>query len=255
MIDKAARAIARRAIPLLDLTDLSDDCRPSAVEALCKRAVTPRGPVAAVCVWPRFAAQATVLLRGSGVRVATVINFPHGGEDVERAVEDAHEAVADGADEIDLVMPYAAFLRGETEVAREMIVAVATDLAKAARLKVILETGALKEAEAIAAASRLAIEAGADFLKTSTGKIAISATPAAAEVMLGAIKASSKDIGFKAAGGIRTVADAGLYLGLADRLMGKDWARPETFRFGASGLLDALLAANEGRQAATKSAY
>jgi deoxyribose-phosphate aldolase len=113
-------------------------------------------------------------------------------------------------------------------------------------LKVILETGALGDPSAIEAASRLAIESGADFLKTSTGKTAVSATPEASEVMLNAIGAAGRPVGFKAAGGIRTLADAKLYLGLADRIMGPAWATPATFRLGASGLYDALVAAIEG---------
>ena len=109
-------------------------------------------------------------------------------------------------------------------------------------MKVILETGRLRSPENIAAASRDAIAAGADFIKTSTGKTEVSATLEAAEIMLAAIARSGRRVGFKAAGGIRTTAQAGAYLALADRIMGPDWAAPESFRFGASGLLDDLLA-------------
>jgi deoxyribose-phosphate aldolase len=238
--------VARRALRLLDLTDLSDTCSERALDALCARAMSRHGPVAAVCIWPQFVTRARDLLQGSAVRIATVVNFPAGGEDVERAVEDVTEALGDGADEIDVVMPYAAALRGEPNVARGMIAAVRDVVDGGRVLKVILETGALGDPAAIEAASRLAIESGADFLKTSTGKTAVSATPEASEVMLNAIGAAGRPVGFKAAGGIRTLADAKLYLGLADRIMGPAWATPATFRLGASGLYDALVAAIEG---------
>ena len=170
-----------------------------------------------------------------------MINFPAGDEDIERVVEDTREALRDGAHEIDLVFPWRAYLRGEATLARDMIAAVAGLITKGRLLKVILETGSLAEDNVIAGASRLAIEAGAQFIKTSTGKTAISATPQAARIMLSAIRDSGRPVGFKASGGIRTLADAQTYLDIADEVMGPDWAGPATFRIGASGLLDALL--------------
>jgi deoxyribose-phosphate aldolase len=233
-------AAARRALACLDLTDLSDDCRPSAVEALARRALTPYGPVAAICVWPQFVKHARARLNGP-VRIATVINFPAGGENPGRAADDAREALGDGADEIDCVMPYRALQRGDETVVREVIEAVSQEMGDRT-LKVILETGALANPALIARASEIAIGCGAHFIKTSTGKTAVSATPEAAAVMLETIRASGRSVGFKAAGGVRTVADAATYLDLADRIMGPDWAGPSTFRIGASGLIDALLA-------------
>lgn len=232
--------LAYRAMRLLDLTDLSDSCSDEAVDALCRKARTAPAPAAAVCVWPRFVRRACAALAGSTVRVATVANFPTGEEDRARVLGEVAGALADGADEIDLVMPYRALLRGETASAREMVVAV-REVAGGACLKVILETGELGGA-AVETASRLAIEAGADFLKTSTGKTPVSATPEAAEAMLRVIAAAGRPVGFKASGGVRSLADAKLYLDLAGRIMGPDWARPSTFRIGASGLLDALVA-------------
>ena len=237
---------AARALALLDLTNLDDECTAGDIDALCARAVSRFGPVAAVCLWPAFVSQARQKLAGSGVRIATVVNFPHGGTDTEAVLEQALEAVADGADEIDLVMPYSAFLDGDEAVADDQIRRLKAALGTRARLKVILETGELKDAGRIAAASRLAIDAGADFIKTSTGKVSVNATPEAAEIMLTAIHEAGRPVGFKPAGGIRTLADANLYLGLADRILGPDWVTPETFRFGASGLLNALLADLEG---------
>jgi len=122
-------------------------------------------------------------------------------------------------------------------------------------LKVILETGALKYPALIEWASALAIESGAQFIKTSTGKIDISATPDAARIMLSTIKASRMAVGFKAAGGIKTLADAATYLTLADDILGADWAQPATFRFGASGLLDVLLAALNDKTSVAQVGY
>jgi deoxyribose-phosphate aldolase len=239
--------IAQRALRSLDLTDLTDTCTDQAIDALCKKALDPHGPVAAGCVWPQFVRRAQENLKGSPVRIATVVNFPAGGEDAGRVTDDTQEALSDGANEIDLVLPYNALRRGDLAVAREMVEAV-RDLVDGGRLlKVILETGELKDAALIEAASRLSIEAGADFIKTSTGKTPTSATPEAAEIMLNAIKASGRKVGLKPSGGIRNVADAKAYLDLADRIMGQGWATPKTFRIGASSVYDTLIAAIEGR--------
>jgi deoxyribose-phosphate aldolase len=243
--------VARRALRCLDLTDLSEACSDRAIDALCAKAVTPQGPAASVCIWPQFVSHARRTLRDSPVRLATVANFPAGGEDTDRVTEDVEEALGNGAQEIDLVMPQEAFRRGDAAVARDMIAAVRDVVDQGRCLKVILETGVLGDAERVAAASQLAIEAGADFLKTSTGKSGVSATPEAAEAMLGAIRAAGRPVGLKVSGGIRTLADAAAYLDLADRVMGPGWATPQSFRIGASGLYDDLIAAIEGRPAAS----
>lgn len=239
---QALKAVAERAIRLLDLTSLGDNNDEASVTALCERARAAPVPVAAVCLWPRFVAQACALLDGSGIRIAAVANFPAGGDDVGRAVREAEYIVKQGGDEVDLVMPYRRWLDGDVAAACDMIAACKDACGDAVLLKVILETGRLRESAKIYAASRDAIEAGADFVKTSTGKIEVSATLAAAEAMLRAIRDSGRDVGFKAAGGIRDTAAAGDYLALADRMMGSDWADARHFRFGASGLLDDLLA-------------
>lgn len=240
MTDPETGAVARRALPLLDLTDLGDSCTETKIDILCRDARS--GGVAAICVWPRFIAQGARALKGTGIRVATVINFPAGGEDCARATDDTAEALRDGADEIDLVLPYRAFLRGEVAVARDMVEAV-RDVCRAATLKVILETGEIVDPAKIRAASRLALEAGADFLKTSTGKSPVSATPEAAEAMLTEIRASGRPAGLKVSGGLRSVADAAAYLALADGMMGAAWVSPKTFRLGASSLFGALMQA------------
>ena len=235
------RDAAQRVITLLDLTNLGDDADETAIDKLCHYAI--QAQVAAVCVWPRFVSQCIHLLDDSGVRVATVVNFPHGGIDIETTFEETRHVTGDGANEVDLVMPYSSWLRGDTTLAQDMIAGTKNICGNNVLLKVILETGRLRTRERIAAASRDAITAGADFLKTSTGKVRVSATPYAAESMLMVIRNADRPVGFKAAGGIRTVRQASNYLRLADNIMGRDWVKPENFRFGASVLLDACLQA------------
>lgn len=238
--------IAHRALLCLDLTDLTETCSDHGIDELSAKAVNPLGPVAAVCVWPQFVSRARQALKGSTVRIATVVNFPAGGENVDHVIEDVHEALGDGAHEIDLVLPYRALLRGDIDAASNMVIGVRDVVDQGRLLKVILETGELADAALIATASRIAIEAGADFVKTSTGKSPVSATPQAAEIMLEAIRESDRAAGLKVSGGIRTLADAALYLGLADRIMGAGWATPQTFRIGASSVYDALVAGIAG---------
>ena len=243
---KTPREAASCALSLLDLTNLRDDCDAAAIETLCRRAQTPYGAAAAICIWPRFVAQARKLLGdGHPVRIATVVNFPSGDLSVAEVVEETRQAIADGADEIDLVIPYRRLIEGDEAATTEMVRAV-REACPGACLKVIIETGELKNSALITRASELAIAAGADFIKTSTGKVPVNATLEAADIMLRAIRASKKRVGFKPAGGIATVSDADLYLRLAETIMGPDWIMPSTFRFGASGLLDDILAVLSG---------
>ena len=202
-----------------------------------------------MCVWPAFVEPCSARLAGSGVRVATVVNFPAGTDPVERVVAVTASALAAGADEIDVVLPYPAWLAGNTEAAVDVLTVVRQE-AVGRTMKVIIESGELPGPSSIDRAAMLAIECGADFVKTSTGKTPVSATPEAAEIILEAINVSGRPVGFKASGGIRTVADAATYLDLADDIMGDGWATPATFRFGASSLLDALEAALTGTDAA-----
>ncbi len=235
------RAVALRTLGLLDLTNLNDDCVEYDVINLCARTVHDGTNVAAVCVWSPFVAVSRFELGDSGVRVATVANFPHGSTDIGRAVAETRRSVSDGAHEVDVVLPYTAWLAGDRETARKLVAACKAECEPNTHLKVILETGELKTRENITEAARDAIAAGADFIKTSTGKVAVSATLEAAQAMLVVIRETDRTVGFKAAGGIRTLEDAAAYLQLADKIMGLDWVSPKTFRFGASGLLDDLL--------------
>jgi deoxyribose-phosphate aldolase len=231
---------AQRVLSLIDLTNLNDDCTEEDVVELCSRAQGEFGNTAAVCVWPRFVNLCASILRGTSIKVATVVNFPHGGTDVANVVATTIAALDAGADEIDLVLPYQSMITGDEAQVLSMLQAVREVVHAPAHLKVILETGELIYPERIRRASELAIKSGADFIKTSTGKTKISATPEAVTTMLQVIRDSERPVGLKPSGGIRTVADAQQYLDLADAIMGPQWATPQTFRFGASGLLDAV---------------
>ncbi|WP_066716270.1 MULTISPECIES: deoxyribose-phosphate aldolase [Hyphomicrobiales] len=245
-------ATARRALALLDLTDLSDNADEAGLAALCARAVGAPGPVAAICIWPRFVAQARTMLGRAPVRIATVVNFPQGEATGADVLAETQGAVAAVADEIDLVLPWRAFLGGDAAGAEAMVRAV-KDSCDGRTLKVILETGEYPDLDRVRAASELAIAAGADFIKTSTGKTAHSASLPAARTMLEVIAGSGRPVGLKPSGGIRTLADAAGYLELADAIMGPDWATPETFRFGASGLHQVLVDAIAGEASGTAS--
>ena len=234
------KSSAQRILSLIDLTNLNDDCTEDNVVELCSRAQGEFGNTAAVCVWPRFVNLCASILRGTSIKVATVVNFPHGGTDVADVVATTIAALDAGTDEIDLVLPYQSMITGDEAQVLSMLQAVREVVHAPDHLKVILETGELINPERIRRASELAIKSGADFIKTSTGKSKISATPEAVTTMLQVIRDSGRPVGLKPSGGIRTVADAQQYLDLADAIMGPQWATPQTFRFGASGLLDAV---------------
>jgi deoxyribose-phosphate aldolase len=232
-------AAARLALACLDLTSLNDADTAADVIALCRRAHGPHGDAAAVCVWPRFAALARRELPAA-IAVAAVANFPAGSDDIERAVSDTREIVMAGAQEVDLVLPFASLLRGDERAVVDLLAAVRV-ACDGRVLKVILETGVLASDAAITRAAQLALASGADFLKTSTGKTPVSATPRAATLMLNAIAADVRAagrVGFKASGGIRTVADAQVYFDLVAGTLGAAALVPQRFRIGASGLLN-----------------
>lgn len=232
-------ALAARALACLDLTELSDAATEADVQRLCARAQTPWGDVAAVCVWPRHVAEAKAVLGRTRVPVATVVNFPAGADVAEAAAEETRRAVEDGADEIDVVLPYRAFVEGRADAAARVLDATRR-AAGGSVMKVILETGMLRAPAVTRRAADLAIDEGADFIKTSTGKVEIGATADAVIAMLAAIRVSGRPVGLKVSGGVRTLQDARTYIELADAAMGPGWAQPAAFRIGASGLLSAL---------------
>lgn len=239
------KEIAKRGLESLDLTSLNDTDTEQTIIDLCAKSHGGFGHTAAVCVWPRFVALAKKELAGTPVRIATVVNFPHGSTDVEATVAETTQAIKDGADEIDVVLPYKAFMSGDKAAAKALLTATRAACGDKT-MKVIIESGVLAHADLIAEASKLSIECGADFIKTSTGKTSVSATPEAANVMLEVIRDSGKPVGFKASGGVKTTAQAGEYMALADKIMGPEWISLMTFRFGASGLRDALIASLNG---------
>ena len=229
---------ARIALTCLDLTSLNDLDTEADIAKLCQRAQSPLGHVAAVCVWPRLAAFARSKLPAH-IAVAAVANFPHGNADVNAAVRDTQQIVQTGAHEVDVVLPYKTLIAGDDMAVSNLLNAV-RQACPGLVLKVILETGELKTPLLIQRASQLALDAGADFLKTSTGKTPVHATVEAARAMLSAIAASSSardHVGFKASGGIKTVQEAIHYEALTQQLLGLATLTPKRFRIGASSLL------------------
>lgn len=239
--DDESRPMAAHVLSLLDLTSLGEDDSPHQILELCHHA-RQHGGVAAVCVYPEHITSARRALAETTVRVATVVNFPDASADPSRVSRETRRALAAGADEIDLVLPWPAFCRGEIEQVKTVLAAARDACGDAHPIKLILETGELASRERIRAAAELGVAAGMDFLKTSTGKVPINATPEAAATMLDVIAAHGGRCGFKAAGGIRTLDDAKVYLALARERLGDDWLTPDHFRIGASALYDDLIA-------------
>ena len=247
------KAAAKMAIGLLDLTDLNDICTAADIDGLVARAHTSHGDVAALCIWPQWVDHARHSLGRSTIRIATVANFPAGNTDAAAVSREVSSAFVASADEVDVVIPYRAILAGDYGKAAAVIAAARKATPHDKILKVILETGELKTRAAILLAADIALGEGADFLKTSTGKVPLNATLEAAELLLARIKEQGGNAGFKAAGGIRTTSDAQEYLTLAARIFAPDWITPRHFRFGASGVLADLLATIDGRAAGSVS--
>lgn len=237
--------LARQALSLLELFALNHDETEHRIVGVCQRAVTPLGPVAAVCVYPRFVCLARTMLdrfQARDVRVVAVVNFPYGGVNAATVVSETRAAVTAGADEIDLVYPYRTLLAGDRQAGMDLLQACKSTCATGVTLTATLETGELRDPQLIRDACRDAILSGADFIKTSTGKSLTHATSQAARIMLECIAEVGGQVGFKAAGGVRTLADATLFMNLAHARFGPLWVKPERVRLGASSLLDDLLA-------------
>jgi deoxyribose-phosphate aldolase len=239
------------AIRMVDLTTLEGADTPGKVRALSAKAIRPDPAdpgcpsVAAVCVYPAMVPTAAAVLAGSGVHLASVATaFPSGQAPLDVKLADTRDAVAAGADEIDMVISRGAFLAGDYAKVFDEIVAV-KEASGAAHLKVILETGELGTYDNVRRASWLAMLAGADFIKTSTGKVPVAATLPVTLIMLEAVRdfraEHGRQVGVKPAGGIRTTKDAIKYLVLINETVGDDWLDPDWFRFGASSLLNDLL--------------
>ncbi len=244
----AKRAAIALVISCMDLTTLEGRDTPGKVRGLCARGIhpAPGAPsVAAICIYPSLVPAAAAALKDSTVRVASVATaFPSGLSSLHVKLRETHEAVAAGAHEIDMVIDRSAFLAGDEAAVRAEIVAV-RDACAGATLKVILEAGELGSYAAIRRACDIALGAGADFVKTATGKIGVSSTPAIALVLCEAIGAHARTTGrragLKLAGGIRSTKAALGYIAIVHETLGPDWLAPERFRIGASSLLDDLL--------------
>lgn len=236
--------VARKILSLIDYTSLNESDTAEDISKLCEKAINPHGHVAAICVLPRFIPQIKRSLSATPIKIATVANFPSGNEALEDVILVIQKAIHDGAQEIDVVMPYNQYLAGKTEEAKNFIQKCKENCGNRVLLKVILESGAFKDEALLRAASHDMILAGADFLKTSTGKVEIGATPEAAKIILNVIQqanaANHRRVGFKVSGGVRTVEQAQHYITLVQEIMGPQWVSAETFRIGASQLVDAL---------------
>ncbi len=247
------KEIIRKLFSHLDLTTLNSNDNKLNVSALAtkvrnfKRSYPEMPDVAAVCVWPNYAAPVSEILKGTGVKTAVVsAAFPSAQTFREVKIIETTMAVEKGADEVDIVMPVGVFAEKKYEQVADSIREL-RDAANNATLKVIIESGLLATPESIYTASMIAMDAGADFIKTSTGKASVSATPEAAWVMCMAIDAFYREtgirVGIKPAGGIVTVEDARVYYNIVGELLGAEWLTPEFFRLGASRLANNILAA------------
>ena len=257
--------VLKHCLSMLDLTSLKTDDTPAGIRRLVEkvngfRTEFPDYPLpASVCVYPNFASVVKEA-RASGDVHVTVVSacFPSSQSFREVKLRECELAVIGGADEVDIVLSLSSFLSGDYDAASDEIKAVRETIDKAAAasgrkvtLKVILETGLLLKHELIAMASFLAMEAGADFIKTSTGKVSVNATPAAAYVMCQCIseyyKATGRKVGFKPAGGISTSLDAVCYYSIVSTILGRDWLDKSLFRFGVSRLANTILSDIEQR--------
>ena len=236
---------AQLALSLLDLTSLNDDDNADRIDLLCHRAQSSAGSVASVCVMPHFVDLTRRRLEGTGIRVATVANFPAGGTNAATARQQALGAVRDGADEVDVVFPYGAFLTGDRATGAAIVSACRAACGDDVALSVTLESGAFTEAGWLAEASRLAIHEGADFIKTSTGRAARGASHEAVAVMLEAVLGAGQlgyRAGVKVLGGVDDTRMAASFMALAVSMFGRQWLTPDTMRVGGWQLLDDLLA-------------
>jgi len=240
------------AIQMVDLTTLEGADTPGKVRSLCAKARTPDPSdpdvptVAAVCVYPDLVGVAVEAVAGTGIHVASVATaFPSGRAHLDVKLADTRDAIDAGADEIDMVIDRGAFLAGDYAKVLEEIVAVKEVCGDDAHLKVILETGELATYDNVRRASWLALAGGADFIKTSTGKVSPASTLPVTLVMLEAVRdhaqLTGEVRGVKSAGGIRTAKDAIRYLVVVNEVAGPEWLHPDRFRFGASSLLNDLL--------------
>lgn len=241
----------------IDLTTLSCNDSVESVERFAKRAVEfykdyPHIPnVASICIYPSFVETVGIAVDGSPMRITSVAaGFPASQTFLEVKMLEVAMAVENGADEVDIVLNVGKMLTGAYDEAANEVEVIRGEMDESIILKVIIESGALKSPELIRKASLLSMLAGADFVKTSTGKIDVAATPEAAVVMCQAIRdyyeKTGRKVGFKAAGGVRTAEDAALYYTIVEEILGKEWLTTDLFRIGASSAANNIISAIEG---------
>lgn len=230
---------AKILISSLDLTSLNLNDNDDTIKELCQKALTPYGQTASVCIYSQFIPYAKSILP-SGFPIATVINFPSGIADIHLLEKEIEIAIKLGADELDIVFPYRTFLTGDVEFCQKYL-SHARKACNNKTMKIIIESGELKSIPAIKKATQLCIDAQTDFVKTSTGKTSVSATPEAANAILETIAQSGKKVGFKASGGIKTFADAKKYLTLFQSIISPKEIGFSTFRIGASSVLNDII--------------
>jgi deoxyribose-phosphate aldolase len=247
LIHRVEDAVAERSpaplslLPYLDLTSLNTSDDEKTIEALCVKAL--KYQVAAVCVYPAFVSQVTQALKGTTIDVATVINFPQGNQTLPYVLETIEDALKAGATELDIVIPYQTFLATRDTKSILSFVKICKNEMAGRCLKIILESGAFYDTQLLEIAALAALEGGANFLKTSTGKIPQGASLMTAAILVNAIQRfGDPERGFKVSGGVRHYDQAKAYFLLAELMMGESWVSPKTFRIGASSLLDELVA-------------
>ncbi len=257
VVNNQNRDVYKRCLSMVDLTTLSPCDTEASVKAFAKRAMSlytqypELDNVASICVYPSFVESVGLVIDGSPMRITSVAGgFPSSQTFLEVKALEVAMAVESGADEVDIVIPVGLVLEGRDEEAVSELSLLREECGDEVLLKVILETGELRTPEMIYRASQIAISSGADFIKTSTGKTAVSATPEATIVMALAIREyyeqSGERVGLKVAGGIRSVEDAALYYTIVETVLGSEWLTPELFRIGTSSLGNALLSAIVG---------
>lgn len=250
LVERAGRATAaagsaRWILRLMDLTALGDAEDDRSIEALCGRAVRETGQPAAVVVAPRFVPRAARCLAGSGIRIGSVINYPDGNAKPMAVRAEAERVIGFGADEIDLVFPYRAFLAGDSVVGPAVVAAAKAACGPSVALKVILETPAFNEAGPLSEAARVVVREGADFVATSTGLFGRTTTLDGTALLLDAVKGAEiyeeRRVGIKPCGGIEAVSEAIRFLALVDAGLGRHWLQPQTFRIAGEGLMRQVL--------------
>jgi len=237
-------ALAIQAVGLLELMSLNSDDTPEKIIELCRRAVTPVGPIAAICVAPRYiglARDTLDSLQASSIKVVAVINFPSGMPNIDSVKSEASAAIMMGAHELDLVYPSHTEIAGDRKVGQDMVAACKALCGQHVALTVTLETGVIRDPQITRTICRTAIREGANFLKTSNGKQIVSATPQAVRILLEAVADLGGQVGVKPTGNIRTLDEARPYMEMAVARFGAFWLTSGKFRLGATSLLDDVL--------------